>query len=250
VTRGDPEARRIEELLLNATQPVQQLQYDGWLLRLAPNDVKRASSVNPIYGSTLPLEEKIAHCEHIYAEHSLPPLFRLTPFAQPASLEETLAAHGYEWFERSVSMTAALGASSPETRSDLRFERSHLDGWTEVAAEIRGLTPTRREAERARLFESTLPDFAVVAYDGGEVVGCGLMMIDDDYAGLFDIETVETRRREGIGLALCAYLLRLARQNGAERAWLSVVADNATALRLYEKLGFAPVYDYWYRIKP
>jgi hypothetical protein len=66
----DPiEARRVEELLLNATQPARQLQYDGWLLRLARDDVKRASSVNPAYGSSLPLEEKIAHCERVYAEH-------------------------------------------------------------------------------------------------------------------------------------------------------------------------------------
>jgi ribosomal protein S18 acetylase RimI-like enzyme len=50
-------------------------------------------------------------------------------------------------------------------------------------------------------------------------------------------------------MATSVHLLRLARQRGAERAWLSVVADNAPALRLYEKLGFSPVYDYWYRIK-
>jgi len=42
-------------------------------------------------------------------------------------------------------------------------------------------------------------------------------------------------------MATSVHLLRLARQRGAERAWLSVVADNAPALRLYEKLGFSPV---------
>jgi ribosomal protein S18 acetylase RimI-like enzyme len=173
----------------------------------------------------------------------------MTPFAQPGSLDEALAANGYERFERSLSMTAALGVPLPETRGDLRFVRPDLDGWSEVASQIRGLSPERRVAEGARLFESTLPGFAVVAYEGDVAVGCGLMMIEDDYAGLFDIETLETRRREGIGLAICVYLLRLARQHGAERAWLSVVADNAAALRLYERLGFGPVYDYWYRIK-
>lgn len=70
---SEAEARRIEELLLNATQPAQQLQYDGWLLRRAPNDVKRASSINPIYGSSLPVDDKIAHCENLYAAHGLPP---------------------------------------------------------------------------------------------------------------------------------------------------------------------------------
>jgi len=244
------EARRVEELLLNATQPAQQLQYDGWLLRLAPNDVKRASSINPINGSSLPIEEKIAHCERVYAEHGLPPLYRMTPLAQPASLDEALEGRGYVSFERNVSMTAPLDQALPRTRADLHFERPDLDGWMRVAAEIRGLTPERQEAERRRLFESTLPGFAVVAYAGDGAVGCGLMMIEDDYAGLFDLATVTPQRRRGIGLATCVYLMQLARQHGAARAWLSVVADNEAAVRLYERLGFAPVYDYWYRAKP
>ena len=245
--RDGGEARRIEDLLLDATQPAQQLQYDGWLLRLAPNDVKRASSVNPIYGSSLPLEEKIPYCEGVYTEHGLTPFFRMTPFAQPGSLDETLEAHGYERFERSLCMSAPLAAPLPETRTALRFERPHLDRWLQLVAEMRGLTPERRQAERERLFDSTLPGFAVVAYAGDEAAGCGFVMIEEDYAGLFDITTLAARRNQGIGRATCAYLMRLARQHGAERAWLSVVADNEPAVRLYEKLGFAPVYDYWYR---
>jgi N-acetylglutamate synthase len=249
VIRDPGEARRVEDLLFNATQPAQQLQYDGWLLRLASNDVKRASSINPIYGSSLPVAEKIAHCERVYAEHGLPSLYRMTPFAQPASLDETLEEQGYEVLERSVSMTAPLDRTLPEAREDLRFEWPDLDGWVKVSAKIRGLAPERQEAERRRLFESTLPGFAVVVYAGDEAVGCGLMMIEDDYAGLFDLATVASRQREGIGLATCVYLMQLARQHGAERAWLSVVVDSKTAVRLYERLGFAPVYDYWYRRK-
>jgi N-acetylglutamate synthase len=243
------EARRIEELLLNATQPAQQLQYDGWLLRLAQNDVKRASSINPIYGSSLPVEEKIAHCERVYGEHGLPPLYRMTPMAKPASLDETLARHGYERFERSLCMSASLREPLPPARDDLHFERPHLDRWLDLVAKMRGLTAERRQSERERLFESTLPGFAVAARLDEECVGCGLVMVEDDYGGIFDMTTVATRRGEGIGQATCSHLMQIARQHGAERAWLSVLADNAPAVHLYEKLGFAPIYDYWYRIK-
>jgi GNAT superfamily N-acetyltransferase len=218
LVRDAAEARRIEDLLLNATQPAQQLQYDGWLLRLAQNDVKRASSVNPICGTSLPLGEKIAHCEAIYAEHGLPPLYRMSSLARPASLDEALQAHGYAAFERSLCMAVPLDTPLPETRDDLRFERPHLDRWLDTVSEMRGLTPERRQAERERLFESTLPGFAVVAFDGDDAVACGLVMIENEYAGLFDLATMESRRREGIGLATCVYLLRLARQHGAERA--------------------------------
>jgi ribosomal protein S18 acetylase RimI-like enzyme len=146
-------------------------------------------------------------------------------------------------------MTAPLDATLPEPRADLRFEQPSLDRWLETVSEMRGLTPQRRQAEQERLFECTLPGFTVVAYDGDKAVGCGLVMVEEDYAGLFDIATAESRRRQGIGLATCVHLMRLGRLQGAERAWLSVVDDNAAAPRLYEGLGFAPVYDYWYRTR-
>ena len=69
-----------------------QLFYDGWLLFLLAGKAKRGRSVNAHFGSTLPLAEKIAHCERLYARHGLPALFRITPFAQPAHLDAALAA--------------------------------------------------------------------------------------------------------------------------------------------------------------
>src|SRR5512141_3183507 len=89
---------RIEEAGLNALQMPRQLFYDGWLLRLSPGSAKRGRSVNAHFGSTLPLEGKIGHCEDVYARHALPVLFRVTPFTQPPDLEAALAARGYVAF--------------------------------------------------------------------------------------------------------------------------------------------------------
>jgi ribosomal protein S18 acetylase RimI-like enzyme len=244
------EARRIEELLLNATQPLQQQQYDGWLLRLAPDDVKRASSVIPAYGSSLPVDAKLSHCGALFAQHGLPLVYRLTPFSQPADLDDALAERGYEVFERSLCMSAALDDVPPAARQDPRFELLPLDRWLDVAAELRGITRQRKQAEYQRLFESTLAGFSLIAWLGDRPVACGLTMIEDEYAGLFDICTAEELRGQGIGTALTAELLRLARRHGAQRAWLSVIDDNAPALHVYQKLGFKPVYDYWYRRRP
>jgi hypothetical protein len=82
---------RIEEAGLNALQTTQQLFYDGWLLRMSAGKAKRARSVNPHFGSSLPLDAKIDHCERVYRERALPVLFRMTPFARPDALEAALA---------------------------------------------------------------------------------------------------------------------------------------------------------------
>jgi GNAT superfamily N-acetyltransferase len=245
-----PEARRIEDLLLNATQPLDQLQYDGWLLRFSRDDAKRSRSVNPIYGSSRPLSEKIAHCESLYAQRGMPALFRLTPFAKPPDLDQALAERGYEQVETSLVMYADLHGPLPNVRADLRFERPHLSKWLDLAAVMRGLSPQRKQAEYERLFEGTLPGFAVLAFLGDTPVACGLTIVEEDYAGLFDICTPGDYRNQGIATALCAHLMQTARLHGADRCWLSVVVDNASALRVYEKLGFSPVFEYWYRARP
>ena len=249
VIPDETQAHRIEDLLLKATQPAQQLQYDGWLLRLAQNDVKRARSVNPIYGSSLPVEEKIAYCERVYEEQGLPPLYRMSALSKPSTLDEALKLRGYELFERSLVMVAMLDDGLPAIRDGLRFEQPPLERWLQLVAPLRGLTPKAASAEYVRLSQTALDEIPIAVWRGNELAGCGLMMMDGEYAGLFDIATLPSLRRQRVGLATCVHLLQLAQERGAIQAWLSVVADNEPALRLYERLGFAPVYDYWYRIK-
>lgn len=81
----------------------------------------------------------------------------------------------------------------------------------------------------------------LVALDGDDVVG---------YAGTFavppdaDIQTVAVRAdRQGRGIArrLLAALLEDVERRGATHTLLEVRAENASALRLYESLGFARI---------
>ena len=119
------DARRIEEAGLNALQTQRQLFYDGWLLRVSPGSAKRARSVNAHFGSTLPLDEKIAHCERVYGERELPALFRITPFVHPADLEGALARRFAvaELSDVAVTMRSTLHFSSAGVDYVLRLER-------------------------------------------------------------------------------------------------------------------------------
>jgi GNAT superfamily N-acetyltransferase len=84
--------------------------------------------------------------------------------------------------------------------------------------------------------------------DAGQVVACGLGVLETGYLGLFDLITDPHQRNRGYGTKLLTSLLRWAQENGASHAYLQVVGKNAPARHLYAKLGFEEAYPYWYRV--
>jgi len=236
------DARRLEELSLNSSAPPGQLLYDGWLLRLAPGKAKRARSVNAVYPSRLPLDEKIAYCERLFAAAGVPLLFRITPFVHPEGLDAELEARGFVRFESTAVESAAIGdvpagAARPK----------ELAAWIEAVGELRGSPAVQRGAHRARLESTPLPLRPMAIEEGGRVVATGLVIVEDGCAGLFDIVTHEAARRRGHARSLVASLLAAGRELGARHAYLQVEGGNEPARRLYREFGFEERYRYWYR---
>jgi ribosomal protein S18 acetylase RimI-like enzyme len=242
----DPDLRRLEELTLNSSAPPGQLLFDGWLIRLAPGKAKRARSVNALYPSTRPLGEKIAHCEQVYAQAGLPAVFRLTPLTEPA-LEAALAERGYTRLE-----PTAVEAASIESRAfeDQGARDVALGPWVEAVGSLRASPADHRVSHRARLESLPLEKHAMVLEAGGRVVCAGLVVLEGEDAGLFDVVTDEAERRKGHARRLVTTLLHRARARGARRAYLQVECDNVAARRLYADLGFSERYRYWYRVPP
>ena len=71
--------------------------------------------------------------------------------------------------------------------------------------------------------------------------------------GTRDVQCLEqsfAQRRKGLSRAALSALLRRGQEAGATGACLQVVADNHSAIRLYESLGFAnELYRYHYRVR-
>jgi hypothetical protein len=220
-----PDLRRLEELTLNSSAPPAQLLYDGWLLRLAAGKAKRARSVNAVYPSTLPLEEKLAYCEHAYGAAKLPALFRITPFSHPAGLDEALAARGYGRFET----TAVEAAAIPPPSGKSVAQPMPLDQWVDAIGEMRGSPPAHRTGHFARLSLMPLAMRPVAIEAHGRVVATGLVVVEQGDAGLFDIVTREEERRRGHARAIVAALLAIAWDMGARHAYLQVAAQNEAA---------------------
>ncbi len=74
-------------------------------------------------------------------------------------------------------------------------------------------------------------------------------ILENQYIGLFEIITAKDKRRQGYGRELILNILSWAKNKGATKAYLQVVASNEAALNLYSDLGFQEIYQYFYRIK-
>jgi ribosomal protein S18 acetylase RimI-like enzyme len=238
-------AKRIEEAGLNAWPALQQVLYDGWVLRFSKGYTKRANSVNTLYSSSIETQEKVTFCETQYRARALKSIFRITPFA-PADLDGTLEARGYERIDTTLVLHLDLGQSVP-TSSQHAHETS-LDEWLPIFCQFKSAPLDAHQTHREIL--KTIPSqcyYASLAASG-EAVSCALGVLEGAFFGLFDVVTAPEHRKKGYGTHLIASMLGWARENGARHAYLGVVEGNSPARRLYDKLEFQEVYRYWYRV--
>ncbi len=224
---------------------MQQLLVDGWLLRLAQGFTKRANSVIPLYAGSQPLPDKVRFCENVYARERLKTIFRLTSIGDHGGLDEFLALRGYRHLDLTEVLTLPLDRAlqpSPDLCL-LTMER-----WLAVYGTLTGMPEGARALHGAILRGIPLPCAYAAVGTPDAPLACGLAVLEQDLVGLFDVVTHPRARRAGYGSALVEGLLAWAREQGARRAYLQMVADNEPARALYRKLGFETLYRYWYRV--
>jgi GNAT superfamily N-acetyltransferase len=245
------EPRRLEEANLNCLPAPRQLFYDGWVLRVTPGPTKRARSVNAFFGSTRPIDQKIAHCERVYERAGLPLLFRLTPFDAPPTLDAELGARGFVAFDNVLVQVIALESPpAADVRSDVDVESVMSNAFVEALRALGGTPPRHRATRRAWLAQTSLPARAVVAKLDGRIVGVGQSSIDDGFAMIGSIATADDMRGRGIATTVVNVLLAWAWNHNAHHAYLQVNDDNHRALAVYRRFGFETAYAYHYRGRP
>jgi ribosomal protein S18 acetylase RimI-like enzyme len=235
---------RLEEIALNAWPALQQILYDGWVVRFSQGFTRRANSVNAVYPATLDPSAKISVCEALYAARGLPPIFRVTPFSSPPGLDALLEARGYGRHDPTLVMVRELGGLEARRLPAELPTAAWLDHFCRLAGASR-----ERHGVHQAILDAIIPvhvTACVTAAD--EVVACGLAVAEGGYVGLFDLITDPACRRQGHGTHLVEGLMAWGRACGASRAYLQVMHKNEGARRLYERLGFREVYRYWYRM--
>ena len=242
--------RVVEELSMNAWPALQTMLYDGWVLRFADGYTRRANSINPIYPSSEDVHGKIQTCERLYRDRGLNVVFKVTSAVYPEALDDVLAGLGYAVDAQTSVQIADLGSMDKLPAQEATLAESLSGAWLAAFCEMSGI-PERRKPVLRQMLHSIAPAtcFASIRH-GDQVIACGLGVLQAGFVGLFDIVTHSESRRQGHGTQLVLSILAWARQRGARTAYLQVMLNNAPALRLYSKLGFAEVYQYWYRVKP
>lgn len=242
---------RIEEAGVNASAPPEQLWIDGWLVRFSPGKAKRARCIQAVAPGRFPLEARLQRCLDIYATAGLPAYVRVTPFSQPAELDQHLADAGMERIDDTRVMVAPLPLASadPAAPEDLRFEATEPEAFARWVGAQRGSSEEEKVAQAKRLRCAPVPHHAVFAVDpAGAVMAGGQVAVEADLAGLYDVFTTVPARRRGVAEALCRHLLDLASARSARFGYLQVDASNEPARRIYRRLGFEDAYAYHYRL--
>jgi N-acetylglutamate synthase len=245
--------RRLEEVSQNASRPERGIMVDGWSVGLSPSKAKRSCCVNPYYASTRPFGDNFDAVRDVYARAGLPCVFRMTPYGHDAVvIDAQLDALGFVRYDMTLVMAMSLEDLNTETPKapGLHIETEpNFQVAAQFLAQLRGDTAEERDALSLRWQLSPLHITSRFAYVQSARIAHAISILDDGYAGIFDVVTKASERGHGFGTALFDRVLAHAKLDGAHTAYLQVLPDNP-ARHLYERAGFTVAYEYWYRALP
>ncbi len=237
--------QKIEEAALNAWPAPRQILYDGWVLRFTGGHSKRVNSVNPLYPSRLPLNEKIEACEGLYARLGLPCLFRVPDYLEGSTLVEALYAAGYTAFDPTLVLGQEV-LKKPQNGPVPSIQEIPVAEWFRLRAAFINVPEEDQRAHHA-ILACIVPEKVLLGlFDQGQPVGCGMGVAEGQLIGFFSIYIAAGWRRKGYATMMMDALTDWGLVHGANFGYLQVEADNLPALALYAHLGFTPCYQYVY----
>jgi len=239
----------IEELSMNAWPSITTRLYDGWVLRFSEGYTKRANSVNPLYPSTLPVEEKIISCEKIYSSFHLPAVFKITDDKTQHEIDKQLSLLCYKKCGVTSVQVLTLDDYNFNITDNVRIEYNFSDEWINGYISCSEIEQHWHKTLKNMLAKIPEPRVIASIKKQGEIVACGYGAIEHGYIGIFNLDVKKEFRKLGFGWQILNGILSAGKEMEAKYSYLQVVNGNETAEKLYRKTGYKESYKYWYRIK-
>ena len=222
-----------------------------WRLRFTDGVTRRANSVWPYGGAPEePLDEAIGAVREAYARRGLPAVFQLSRELGCASLDDRLDALGWASEAPVAVRTATPDAAGSAATDGVTVSPAPSEDWFAFSGPGGRFRGEAASVYRALLERITAPCAFAERRVDDRIVAVGLGVAGATGVGVFGMRTDEAHRRAGHGQAILAGIAAWSRARGAARLYLQVEDDNAPALALYERSGFATRYRYHYRREP
>ncbi len=247
------QVRLIEELAANAWRPRVEQHLGGWRLRFTGGHSRRVNSVFPnVHPAPLPIEDCLSLVEDFYRRRGVPPRYQLCPAALPADLPEMLEARGYTFTAHTAMKIQTIPDLIEITRphpGNIETSQAVTDRWFETYTSASGYNTESLPIRRGILSRIGPRAHFVLLIQDGEPTATGLGVVERGWLGVFCVVTKPALRRRGLASAVMHALAEWGQSQHAGQIYLQVMEDNPAGLSLYRKLGFKPLYQYYYAEK-
>lgn len=237
-----PRAAELQRVAAAGWPTVEVEPLGDWLLRAAGGFTGRANSALAVGSPGMHADAAADAVRRWYRARDLPA--RATTVLATAE-DDAFAALGWTPSPTVLVQVASIADVTGEVprMADVEIHPSPTDAWLARYTARGEVTETGRRV-------LTGGDAVAFAQVGDEPTGIGRGVVVDGWLGLSAIEVAPHARRRGLAVAITQALLAWGSTQGAERVYLQVEADNASARALYAQLGFRTQHRYHYRTAP
>ena len=242
IAAADIEA--IERATLAAVSPPAVEQLGDWLLPFDTGSIGRAKSAVPLRHA--PSDAGVVDAiEARYRGRGLTAAFRVPEDEEFVAVRGELVRKGYHIEQPTVvyiGRSEAMLSVSGETPADL--SASPDDAWASVFVG-EGFDPVDG-AYRVKALSRSADALYAGVRDAGKTAAVGVAAFGYGWASVHGMRTNLAHRGKGFAGRVLIALARAALDRGIARVFLQVEENNAPAISLYRRAGFAPAWRYVY----